>query len=198
MSAAKVHDPTAAGTIGRVTRNRLALVEEVYGHAMQDGRYLRRPESHFLDLVIDGTPLRDRVADSTDMVTVLNRAWLPGVAEAVEVLQGHRSHPELGPNRVELLVCGVCGDLDCGALTARLDVTLDQVEWSDWRWVDHQGERDAESPSGERIEPLVFDRRDYQASLEQAVDRLAEMPYDELAHTGRRFLWPWQWGWRLP
>ena len=60
------------------------------------------------------------------------------------------------------------------------------------------GERDAESASRERIEPLVFDRTDYQACLERSVDRLAEMPYDELAHTGRPYLWPRQWGWRLP
>jgi hypothetical protein len=167
-----------------MTRNRLALVEEVYGYAMQDGKYLRRPESHYLDLVVDGTSVRDRFADSMDMVTVLNRAWLPGVAEVVEVLQGHRSHPELGPNRVALLVCGVCGDLDCDALTVRLDVTGSEVRWSEWRWVDHQGERDGTSPSGERIEALVFDRTDYQASLEQSVDRLVEMPYDELVPRG--------------
>jgi hypothetical protein len=184
--------------MGRVRRNRLALVEEVYGYAMQDGKYLRRPESHYLDLVVDETPVRDRAADTTDLVTVLNRAWLPGVAEAVEVLQGHRPHPDLGPDRVALLVCGVCGDLDCGALTVRLDVTDSEVRWSDWSWVDHQGERDAQSPSGERIEPVVFDRTDYQACLERSVDRLADMPYDELDHTGKRFLWPWEWGWRMP
>jgi hypothetical protein len=37
-------------------RNRLALVEEVYGYAMKDSKCLRRPQSHFLDLVIDGPP----------------------------------------------------------------------------------------------------------------------------------------------
>jgi hypothetical protein len=181
-----------------MTRNRLALVEVVYGYAMLDGKYLRRPESHFLDLVVDGTSVRDRVADSTDLVTVLNRAWLPSAAEAIEVLQGLQPHPQLDPDRVALLVCGVCGDLDCGALTVRLDVTASEVRWSDWRWMDHQGERDAELPSGERIEPLVFDGPAYQACLEESVDRLVDMPYDELAHTGKRFLWPWEWGWRLP
>jgi hypothetical protein len=120
--------------------------------------------------------VRDRVADSTDMITVLNRAWLPSAAEAVDVLQGHRPHPELGPDRVALLVRGVCGDLDCGALTVRRDVTRSEVRWRDWRWVDYQGERDAESPSGELIEPQVFDRTDYQATLAQSVDRLVEMP----------------------
>ena len=60
-----------------------------------------------LDLVVDGTSVRDRVAGSTDMVTVLNSAWLGGLVEAVEVLQGHRAFPELGRDRVALLVCGV-------------------------------------------------------------------------------------------
>ena len=34
--------------------------------------------------------------------------------------------------------------------------------------------------------------------LTSAYERIAAMPYDELDHRGRRFLWPWQWGWRMP
>ena len=34
-------------------------------------------------------------------------------------------------------------------------------------------------------------------SVDRLLGRLG-MPYDELEHQGRRFLWPWQWGWRMP
>jgi hypothetical protein len=43
-------------------------------------------------------------------------------------------------------------------------------------------------------ERLTFDTQQYTAAFNDACDRTAEFPYDELAHHGRRFLWPWQWG----
>jgi len=46
--------------------------------------------------------------------------------------------------------------------------------------------------------PLSFDRALYQNAFADAFERLASFPYDDMAHRGRRFLWPWQWGWRLP
>ncbi|HEX5994690.1 MAG TPA: hypothetical protein VFY84_06075 [Jiangellales bacterium] len=182
-----------------MTRNHLALADRVYSRTWQDGKYLRRPESHYLDFVVDGAPLRDRFPDSGDLVTELNRAWLPGVGEAVEVLLGRKPHPRLGPDRVPLLVCGVCGSLDCGVLTARLTVTEAEVRWSEWRWVSYESESDTDTTVvAGGVEPFTFDRTSYDAALNQSVDRLADMPYDELAHIGKRFLWPWEWGWRLP
>lgn len=46
-------------------------------------------------------------------------------------------------------------------------------------------------------ESLVFDRRDTEV-VAHAYARVAQFPYDQLAHRGRKFLWPCQWGWRLP
>jgi hypothetical protein len=40
--------------------------------------------------------------------------------------------------------------------------------------------------------------RSYEAVLAGAGARLGKMPYDELAHKGKRFLWPWQSGWKMP
>jgi len=49
------------------------------------------------------------------------------------------------------------------------------------------------APSGSNRRPTDFER-----VFSSAPERLSGMPYDELAHRGRGFLWPWQWGWRLP
>jgi hypothetical protein len=186
------------GTMQGMSHNHLSLVVEVEIHDWEDGKYLRRPESYSLDLVIDGIPLRDRVAGTENMVTDLSRAWLPDVAEAVEVLKGRKAHPYLDAERVALLVCEVCGDLGCGAVTARRSVTDYEVQWTEWRWTDFTGERPAVSPSGEPVTSFAFDRGEYEAALDESMDRLAGLPYDELAHKGKRFLWPWEWGWRLP
>ena len=46
--------------------------------------------------------------------------------------------------------------------------------------------------------PLLLDRKAYEAQISVAFGMVQEMPYDELSHRGKRFLWPWEWGWRMP
>ena len=177
-----------------------ALQPAVLRRTLMDGNLKRHPESHFLDFVVDGESLAARVAPwidfvSINLVTPLNRAWLPAVPDAVEVLLGRRPAAGLTAGRVALLVCGECGDLGCGAITASLGLNAGSVSWHDFRW-----ERDnAEPPEVlDGLGPIAFRRDDYKSTLRAAHQRIAEMPYDRLAHDGRRFLWPWQWGWRLP
>ena len=69
-----------------------------------------------------------------------------------------------------------------------------EVRWSQWCWVDFTGEQ-AVAPD---LDDLTFDPAAYKTALGGAVERLAQMPHDELAHEGKRFLWPWQWCWKLP
>lgn len=128
-------------------------------------------------------------------MTELNRPWLPSVPDAVEKLLGTRPSDDLTDGRVELLVCGACGGLGCGALTAALDVGDAEVSWSEFLWEDGMSDpRPVEQLAG----PLTFDRALYEAAFSDAYERVAACPYDESAHHGRRFLWPWQWGWQLP
>jgi hypothetical protein len=165
-----------------------------------DGNLRRHPESHFLDFVVDAESLAARVAPlidfvSINLVTPLNRAWLPAVPAAIEALLGRRAPAGLAGGQVALLVCGECGDLGCGAITASLGLNASSVSWRDFRW-----ERDnAEPPTAlDGLGPITFRRDDYEATLRGAYQRIAGLPYDQLAHDGRRFRWPWQWGWRLP
>ncbi|GLW30297.1 hypothetical protein [Actinoplanes regularis] len=101
----------------------------------------------------------------------------------------------LAPGRVALLVCPQCPDLGCGQLTTALDLGTTEVTWSDFRWENGFTEP---SPVEHLTAPITFDRAGYEAVFADACERVAEFPYDELAHHGRRFRWPWQWGWRLP
>lgn len=161
-----------------------------------DGNITRHPESRFLDLVVDGRSLRDIVGEpAQDLVTELNRPWLPGVPDAVATFLGRRPGEFLAPGRIPLLVCAVDGDLGCGALTTALDVGAAEVTWSDFLWED--GIFDPR-PVEHLDRPVTFGRANYEAAFADAYERVAAFPYDELAHHGRRFLWPWQWGWKLP
>jgi len=165
---------------------------------MMDGNITRHPETHFLDFVVDGRSIREMVEGGPGHVTELCRPWLHAVPESVDRLLGRLGTDGLPENRVALLVCGVSGDLGCGAVTARLNVSQDQVSWSEFLWEGGVGDPtsiDVEHAVDGRI---VFNRAAYGAMLTSAYERIAAMPYDELEHRGRRFLWPWQWGWRMP
>lgn len=174
----------------------LRLEPAVVPHVFEDGNITRHPESHFLDLVVDDRSLRSAVGEpARDLLTQLNRPWLPEVPEAVDRLLGRRAAEFLAPGRVALLVCAVDGDLGCGQLTAALDLTHATVTWSDFLWEDGMFDP---RPVEQLEEPLTFERARYEAAFADAHERVAAFPYDELAHHGRRFLWPWQWGWKLP
>lgn len=160
----------------------------------EDGNIERRMESHFLDFLIAGRSLRDMAGGGADMVTPLCRPWIQTVPDEIACLLGQREVDGLQPDRVALLLCKVDGDLGCGALTARLHVEARQVSWSDWLW-ESFGEP---TPVPQLTTPLIFDRGQYETALRTANERVSRMPYDHLAHHGRNFLWPWQWGWRLP
>jgi hypothetical protein len=184
----------------RVRESELALVPAVEVHTLLDGNITRHPETHFLDYVVDGRSIREMVHVGPGHVTELCRPWLHAVPESVDRLLGRLGTDGLPENRVALLVCGVCGDLGCGAVTARLNVSQDQVSWSEFLWEGGVGEGGPTSIDVEQEVDgqIVFNRAGYDAMLASAYERVATMPYDELEHRGRRFLWPWQWGWRKP
>ena len=175
--------------------SQLALRAAVLRRTFTDGMVTRPPESHYLDFVIDGQPLADQLSVARGMATPLNRAWLPSVERTIWELRGKRSTDGLDAGRVFLFVCGECGDLACGAVTAALRVGPDTISWSQFAWED--GHEQAE-PIEDAPDLLSFAPADYQEVFAGAHARVAALPYDELAHQGRRFLWPWQWGWRLP
>src|SRR4051794_13003708 len=157
-----------------------------------DGDVTRHPQQHFLDFVLDGHSLRELAEGSQNLVTPLCSAWMASsVAESVEGLLGRSGQPD----RAELLVCEACGDLGCGGVTARLSMTSSTVTWSDLL-------REQAADEGWPLEGLpasvAFARDEYEAAFADAEGRVAASPRDELAHRGRRFLWPWQWGWLDP
>ena len=45
--------------------------------------------------------------------------------------------------------------------------------------------------------PMVFDRDQYEHTLAEAVPRVDDLPFDVTEFRGKRFLWPWEWGWRV-
>lgn len=175
------------------TVNVLRLEPVLTKRSWEDGRYQRTLAHYFLDFTIDGRSLRELV-DEPALVTPLSRPWLEEVPAAVERLLGRRETEGLAAGRVGLLLCGLDGDIACGAVTVRVQVSDGHVGWTDWLWESDQDALPVERQPG----PLLFDRKAYEAQLSAAFGMVQEMPFDELSHRGKRFLWPWEWGWRMP
>ncbi len=165
------------------------------GRTIHDGNVIEHPEAHYLDFVIDEQRLGDRLPLARGLVTLLNREWLPTVADSVLELLGRRPASGLDPGRIYLFVCSECGDLGCGAITAAIEVAEDCITWSQFAW--ESGYRPAD-PIEDAPTRVVFDVADYETTVATAYERVATLPHDELQHQRRNFLWPWQWGWRLP
>ncbi|MFI7440791.1 hypothetical protein [Nonomuraea indica] len=146
--------------------NTLSLARRLRPHE-QLGKGVFRSECSFLDFEIDGDSLLDLVAQRSpgngDMASVL---WLSAGSELgleVDRLQG-RAASSLDDGRIPLYVCPECGDLGCGALTAVVAITSDQVVWRDLGWqVDYRDEVDLEDLDG--IGPFVFQRAQYEAAF---------------------------------
>lgn len=173
----------------------LSLHAAVIRRTLHDGNSTRHPKSHYLDFVIDEQRLADQIPLARGLATPLNRAWLPSVEGAVLELLGERPGAGLDNGRIPLFVCGECGDLGCGAVTVALDMDQDRITWSQFAW--ENGFEPAE-PIENTPTSLVFAAADYNKVFASAYGRVADLPYDALEHEGRKFLWPWQWGWRLP
>jgi len=148
----------------------------------------------FLDLLIDDVSLRTVIQNAgygVDFVTMLCPRWLPSSVDATvqQLLRGNDGTGE----PVDMLVCPVCADRDCGAVLADVTVTEHEVSWSNWRWTNYDpvGGEDLDLPI------MRFQRDAYEQLLESAAASVAALAYDEPA-ASPRFLWPWQWGWRLP
>ncbi|WP_432545019.1 hypothetical protein [Kineococcus sp. SYSU DK002] len=160
-------------------------------HVLHDGNVTRRPRSFFLDWVVDGASLREQLVGADSLVTPLNRPWLPHVSESVDALTGRTPGIDLAPGRVGILLCVVCGDVE---VSAALELHTTTVVWSDLHWEGAEPDFPVEGAPA----VLTFERAGYEEALEEAYERVARLPYEASEHTTRRFLWPWQWGWRLP
>lgn len=173
----------------------LALKHAIFQRTLYDGNATRRPESHYLDFLIGGHRLAHSLPIGPDMTTLLNRAWLPSVEGSVMELLGRRPTAGLDIGRIFLFVCGECGDLGCGAVTAAIEVGAERTTWSQFAW--ESGFEPAE-PIDDAPASITFRTADYEDVFASAYRRVAALPHDEDAHRVKSPLRPWRWGWRLP
>lgn len=155
--------------------NRLSFVP---GESSAHGRYFWEPivDGRPLRQILDGSPPEDSAAERgvLDNVPVLVHNWSIGMTDDVLVLLGQRP-PELANGRVPIFVCGDCGDLGCGAITAAVEWTADTVVWRDFGWdVNYETDED-DDDDPEFAGPLIFDRAQYETELQRFIDTFYEV-----------------------
>lgn len=67
--------------------------------------------------------------------------------------------PELETGRTCFYVCPECGDIGCGAITAKIEVTEKNVIWKDFGYENNYSEPDL--TDYKEIGPFTFDKKQY-------------------------------------
>jgi len=111
---------------------------------------------------INGKALRELLPSTkVGLVTGFGDPENPFHAAYMKRLLGAPS--DIAPEgRTPLLICSECGDIGCGAITARVSVKAQTVLWSDFWWEADYEEFSSESFPSVRFE---FDRKAYEAAM---------------------------------
>jgi hypothetical protein len=72
--------------------------------------------------------------------------------------------PELESGRTSFYVCSECGDIGCGAITAKIEFTDRTVIWKDFGYEDNDAQPDLTNYM--EIGPFIFEKVDYSETIE--------------------------------
>jgi hypothetical protein len=117
-------------------------------------------ERRYYDYAISGRPLRSMI-EPGDNVGVFG--WLERSHELrfAKALLGRE--PVMPSGRAPLYICPECGDLGCGALTARIVEDHDSFAWTELAF---EADHDAAPPSDFlEVRPFYFEKRAYEAAI---------------------------------
>ena len=115
-------------------------------------------ERHYLDYVISGQTLLEILGiDKYDLITPFgwdgNKEYERGLLHVLTL----RRKSDLETGRVMLYVCPECGDIDCGAITAKVLDLGDRIVWKDFGYETGYGGVTEEYG----IDPIEFERQNY-------------------------------------
>ena len=132
----------------------------------------RKASRYFLDFAVNGEQLAPKVRlAGYDLISCL---WLHNATAAQQSVRA--AHRLLGQvkgdaphGRVSVYGCAECGDLGCGAITVRLQVTEDRVLWADWGYQNSYEDEVFDLDDVVGLRDFHFDIHEYEQVLAQAV-----------------------------
>jgi len=143
------------------------------GAKQQNG--VSKSERHFLDFVIDGESLWEKLGKPLDTVSVICLEFSrEETIDAVRRLLLAKS--AVIPNdRRELFICSECGDIGCGAVTVSIVRDGQAIIWKSFGY-ENNYEPDLRLDNYKQIGPYTFDYKEYESVLLRAIADLKTHP----------------------
>lgn len=118
-----------------------------------------RTERRFLDFVVDGVSLYDRMGVG-DQVTALG-CWAPVFERRYIQQLLVQKAPESPSGRVPLYLCGECGDLGCGTVSALVERASEGFVWRDFAFEHSSDAKPIDASSYRGVGPFMFNKAEY-------------------------------------
>lgn len=139
-----------------------------YGHrpGEKSGDFPSKTERKYVDFIISGQSLKHIIGDfPSDRIGIFG--WIPDrwyENDRIDEFLG-LIPTELTTGRTSFYVCPECGDIGCGAITAKIKVTDKQVIWHEFGHETNYSEPDL--TSHQEIGPFTFEKVTYVKTFEQ-------------------------------
>ena len=126
---------------------------------------LTKADRKYIDFIVSGQSLGQLFRLSEfDLIGVFG--WTENVEyenKQIDEFLG-RQKPELETGRTSFYVCSECGDIGCGAITAKIEVTEKSVIWKDFGYENNYSKPDL--IDYKEIGPFIFDKNEYIKTFE--------------------------------
>ena len=128
-------------------------------------------ERAYVDFTVDGVSLEETLgARQLDLIGILG--WGDGNYQVVLIDQLLlRPGPTMAPARQLLYVCSECGDIGCGAITAEVSISGNEIVWSSFGFENNYDSSMSDFESYRTVGPFRFDRDQYGAAVRDAFVR---------------------------
>jgi len=121
-------------------------------------------EVEFADLIIDGISLYQRL-NKYNFIPSLGWGTVEFQRDMIKYFLHEKPH-ELLWYRVPVLSCPYCGDLDCGFISAKIDLLDNKVIWKDFYKGDYISDYEKKLDLG----PFYFDYKSYKKTIISALN----------------------------
>ena len=129
-----------------------------------------RTERRYLDFIVDGQSLHDRL-EPRDHVTGLG-CWVAAFERDYIQQLLARATPGFTARRAPVYVCGECGDLGCGAITAIVERTTNGIVWRDFAFENNYDADMTELDAYRGVGPFLFNKTVYWQVLDERASGL--------------------------
>src|SRR5215467_6164402 len=121
-------------------------------------------ERHFLDFVVDGESLWEKVGKPRDSVSVICFEY--SHEETVKAINRLllTETAIIPADRRPLYICSECGDIGCGAVTAFIVKQGDSIVWKDFGF-ENDYEENTRLSDYKQTGPYIFEWKQYERTL---------------------------------